>query len=125
LPVARSACGFRALAQRIVKHDDVGPFCVTFPVFGLGNETVGDVAFSFGFNEITNVVAFFLNLPGDVADEARDRGKKKFTLVHCESVRLRYGLGMVRRIRKNRVTKCSKSSDGKKARSNPAWGTGV
>jgi hypothetical protein len=33
-------------------------------------------------------VAFFLDFPSDVADEARNGSEEKFTFVHCELARL-------------------------------------
>jgi hypothetical protein len=65
-------------------------------------------------------VAFFLDFPGDIADQARDGSEEKFTFVHCELARLQnfsdvFISGftctnpetMVRRNQQDRVTKCS------------------
>ena len=50
--------GFGALAEGVVEDDDVGPLGVAFPVFGFGDEAVGDVALFFGFDVVADVVAF-------------------------------------------------------------------
>ncbi len=73
---------FRALAESVVKDDNVGPLRVFFPVFGFGDKTVRDVAFFFVVDVIADVVAFFEDLPGDIADEAAERGEEKFLFVH-------------------------------------------
>jgi hypothetical protein len=65
-------------------------------------------------------VAFFLDFPSDVADEARNGSEEKFTFVHCELARLQNFANvsisefagtipetMVRRNQQDRVTKCS------------------
>ena len=69
--LAGSAQGLslRALTERVVEDDDVGPLGVFLPVDGLGNEAVGDVALFFVVDVIADVVAFFENLPRDVADQ--------------------------------------------------------
>ena len=82
LPAARRALSFGALAESVVEDDDVGPFGVALPVFGFGDEAVGDVALFFGFDVVADVVAFLENLPGDVTDEAGERDKEKFAFVH-------------------------------------------
>jgi hypothetical protein len=74
--------GFGALAESVVEDDDVGPFGVFFPVFGFGDKAIGNVTLFFGFDVVTDVVAFLVNLPGDVTDEARERDEEKFTFVH-------------------------------------------
>jgi hypothetical protein len=61
---------FAALAQRIVKNNDIGPFDVFFVIAGLGDKTVGDVPFLFIFDVIADLVTFFDDLPGNVSDEA-------------------------------------------------------
>ena len=80
--------GASALAEGVVKDDDIGPFVsVFFPVDGFGDEAVSDVALLFVVDEIADVVTFFKNLPGDVADEAGKRWEKKFSFVHEMSLR--------------------------------------
>ena len=74
--------GLFALAERIVEDDDVGPVGVLFPVLGLGDEAVADVFFLFVSDEIANLVAFLRNLPGDVADESRERHEQEILLLH-------------------------------------------
>src|SRR6202040_2480534 len=44
--------GFGALAQGVVKDDDVGPFAVFIVVAGFGDKAVGDVAFFFVFDVV-------------------------------------------------------------------------
>ncbi len=73
---------FGALAEGVVKNDDVGPVGVLFPVFGFGDEAVGDVALFFGFDVVADVVPFFENLPSDVTDEAGERDEEEFAFVH-------------------------------------------
>jgi len=71
-----------ALAESVVKDDDVGPFGVLFPVFGFGYKPVGDVALFFVVDVVTNIVAFLQNLPGDVTDETGKRDEEEFAFVH-------------------------------------------
>ncbi len=114
---------FGALSESVVEDDDVGPLGVLLPVGGLGDKPVGDVAFAFRFDVITNFVTFFENFPSDIADESRDGNKEKFSFVHCgcegsETVVMSgfantnpetlLPSGMVRRIWRSDVTKCSK-----------------
>ena len=74
-----------ALAEGVVEDDDIGPIGgVFFPVFGFGDEAISDVTFFFVFNEIADVVTFFEDLPGNVADETGERSKKKFSFIHEE-----------------------------------------
>jgi hypothetical protein len=84
LPRGTESVGFGALAESVVEDDDVGPLGVTFPIFGFGDEAVGDVALFFGFDVVTDVVAFFENLPGDVTDESREGDKEKFAFIHLD-----------------------------------------
>ena len=74
--------GFGTLPQRVVEYDDVRPLGVFFPVEGFIDEAVGNVALFFVVDVIADVVAFFGNLPGDVADQARERDEEKFALFH-------------------------------------------
>ena len=76
--------GFGALAESVVEDDDIGPLGVALPVFGFGDEAVGDVALFFGFDVIADVVAFLENLPGDVTDESGERDKEKFAFFHLD-----------------------------------------
>ena len=46
------------------------------------DHSVGDVALLFGFDIVANVVTFFENLPGDIADETGEGDKEKLTLIH-------------------------------------------
>ena len=80
LPCSRRAFGFGALAERVVENDDVGPVDVFLPIVGLGDEAVGDVALFFVADVIADFVAFFEDLPGDVADESGQRDKQKVLL---------------------------------------------
>jgi hypothetical protein len=71
LPCCAEGLGAGALAESVVKNDDIGPFVgVFFPIERFGDETVGDVAFFFILDVIADVVTFFKNLPGNIADEA-------------------------------------------------------
>jgi len=84
--LARGANGlcFGALTESIVEDDNVGPLGVFFPIAGLGNKTVGDVALLFGFDVVADVMAFLEDLPCDVTDETGERNKEEFTFVHFE-----------------------------------------
>ena len=84
--LARVAEGFGsgALAESVVEDDDVGPLGVALPIFGFGDEAVGDVALFFGFDVVADVVAFFEDLPGDIADEAGKRDEEKFAFIHLD-----------------------------------------
>src|SRR5258708_30684101 len=73
---------FGALSEGVVKHDDIGPLGVAFPVFGFRNKAIGDVALALRFNVIADVVAFLENFPGDIADESRDGNKQEFAFIH-------------------------------------------
>ena len=88
LAAGAEGLGFLALAEGVVEDDDVGPLGVFFPVFGFGDEAVGDVALFFRLDVVADVVAFFENLPGDVADKARERNKEKFAFVHFARAQL-------------------------------------
>src|SRR3989442_1154745 len=59
----------RALSQHVVKYDHVSPGDLPNPVFGLGDEAVGDLALALRLDEELDLVAFLDHLPGDVCDE--------------------------------------------------------
>jgi hypothetical protein len=80
--------GLGALAESVVENDDVGPLGIFFPIFGFGDEAIGDVALFFGFDVVADVVAFLEHLPGDVTDETGERDEEKFTFVHFEKVQV-------------------------------------
>src|SRR5260370_924000 len=58
-----------ALAESVIENDDVRPLGVFFPILGIGDEPIGDVALLFGFHVVADVMAFLEHLPGDVTDE--------------------------------------------------------
>ena len=74
--------GLGALAEGVVEDDNVGPLAVFFVVGGLGDETIGDIAFLLVFDEVADFVAFLDDLPGNVSDEAGERGKEEFLFFH-------------------------------------------
>jgi hypothetical protein len=55
-------------------------------VVGFGNEAVCDVALSFFFNEISNLMPFLRYLPCDVTDQPSQRIEEKFPFLHKESL---------------------------------------
>src|SRR5262249_20037696 len=59
---------FGALAQGIVKDNDIGPLDVILPVGRLGNEPVGNVALFLVVDVIADLVALLEDLPSDIAD---------------------------------------------------------
>ena len=71
-----------ALAERVVEDDDVGPVDVLLPILRFGHESVRDVAFLLVPDKVADLVALFGNLPGNVADESRERNKQKILLLH-------------------------------------------
>ena len=76
---------FFALAERVVEDDDVRPIYVFFPVLRFGDEAVGDIALFLVADEVADFVAFFGNLPGDVADQSGERNKQEIFLIHQAS----------------------------------------
>jgi len=88
LAAGAKGLGLFALAESVIEDDDVGPLGVFFPVFGFGDEAVGDVALFFRVDVVADVVAFFENLPGDVTDKARERNKQKLAFVHFARAQL-------------------------------------
>ena len=84
LASSTESVGLGALAKSVVEDDDVGPLGVALPVFGFGDEAVGDVALLFGFDVIADVVTFFEDLPSDVTDEPGERDKEKFAFFHLD-----------------------------------------
>ena len=74
--------GFFALAERVIENDDVRPVDVFLPILRLGHESVGDVAFLLVPDEVADFVSLFGNLPGNVADEPRERNEQKILLLH-------------------------------------------
>ena len=72
---------FFALAEGVVENEDVRPVDIFFPIFGLGHKAVGNVALFLVADEVSDFVAFFGNLPGDVADQSGERYKQKILLL--------------------------------------------
>src|SRR5262249_21822189 len=70
-----------ALAERVVEHNDVGPVHLALPVAHFLHETVGDITPLLILDAIPHFVTFLGHLPGDVADETRNRNEKKLTFV--------------------------------------------
>ncbi len=76
--------GFGALAEGVIENDDIGPLGVAFPIFGFGDEAVGDVALFFGFDVVADIVAFLEDLPSDITDQAGEGDEEKFAFVHLD-----------------------------------------
>ncbi len=81
--------GFRALSQDVIEDDHVGPVGVAAPVAGLFDEPVGDFAFLFVADEVPDVVAFFGDGPGRVANQAVEGNEQEFA-GHTAAQRLPY-----------------------------------
>ena len=71
--------GFFALPENVVEDNDIGPVDFRLPVIDFWNEAVADIALGFAVDVIANLVAFAVNLPGDIADECVQRDEEKAT----------------------------------------------
>ncbi len=70
--------GMLALAKHIVKNYYIGPIDMAFPVIHFWHEAVGDRTLRLVADVILYVPAFFMNLPGDIADQAIKGYEQKF-----------------------------------------------
>jgi hypothetical protein len=85
--------GFFALAQGVIENDDVGPVLIFFPVFGFGDEPVGDIALFLIGDEIADLMALFGDLPGDIAEislikPVKDTNRKFFLSIRPHGRRI-------------------------------------
>src|SRR5262249_16344479 len=69
---------FLSLTQSVIEDDDVGPRDVRLPVVRLRHKAVGDVLLLLVGDEVADLVALLDDLPGDVADQARERDEEEF-----------------------------------------------